>query len=115
MIFDIISVTALALIVIYIALVIGNALQTAFTISNGTMDAMATSKMIPLDEVLNLLREYGDCNLKDGMDELPHVRPAHGPCCTCQTCGHCYDECVCTHNEIIRKLKLIMSDAKRTR
>ena len=24
-----------------------------------------------------------------------HRKPTHGPCCTCQTCGQCYDDCRC--------------------
>ena len=22
-------------------------------------------------------------------------KPTHGPCCTCQTCGWHYDDCIC--------------------
>jgi len=28
-------------------------------------------------------------------------KPGHGTCCTCQTCGRPYDECVCDENRII--------------
>ncbi len=27
--------------------------------------------------------------------EKDKVQPTHGPCCTCQTCGHDYDNCIC--------------------
>jgi hypothetical protein len=26
---------------------------------------------------------------------LEPCKPSHGPCCTCQTCGHDYDSCIC--------------------
>ena len=26
-------------------------------------------------------------------------KPTHGPCCTCQKCGHSYDECRCDFDE----------------
>jgi len=31
----------------------------------------------------------------------PHIKPTHGPCCTCQDCGYDHDDCVCEDNEII--------------
>jgi len=27
--------------------------------------------------------------------EKDKVKPNHGPCCTCQDCGHDYDNCIC--------------------
>ena len=29
----------------------------------------------------------------------PFKTPGHGPCCTCQTCGYDYDDCVCGFSE----------------
>ena len=29
----------------------------------------------------------------------PFRKPTHGSCCTCQTCGHYYDECQCGYTE----------------
>ena len=26
-------------------------------------------------------------------------KPGHGPCCTCQSCGYDYDNCVCQYSE----------------
>jgi hypothetical protein len=26
-------------------------------------------------------------------------KPTHGPCCTCQTCGQFYDDCICQYLE----------------
>jgi hypothetical protein len=31
----------------------------------------------------------------------PFRKPTHGTCCTCQTCGHGYDECQCGYSEYI--------------
>ena len=38
-------------------------------------------------------------------------RPKHGPCCTCQDCGHAHDECVCQHNRILESLEKIAAEA----
>lgn len=27
--------------------------------------------------------------------ENDKVKPNHGPCCTCQDCGHDHDNCIC--------------------
>jgi len=40
---------------------------------------------------------------------LAHRKPTHGPCCTCQTCGHHHDDCVCNYNELLR---IVNPDAK---
>lgn len=48
--------------------------------------------------VIKLLMEYTDLR---GTEKLSHIKPSHGPCCTCQTCGHHHDDCVCGHNEIL--------------
>lgn len=34
----------------------------------------------------------------------PHIKPSHGPCCTCQTCGYYHDECVCSNNDLLNKI-----------
>jgi len=54
-------------------------------------------------ELKSLLQKYTDWR-GPGVGILPHREPAHGPCCTCQECGHYHDECVCEHNEIERAL-----------
>lgn len=28
-------------------------------------------------------------------EDIVRITPTHGPCCTCQTCGHDYDDCAC--------------------
>lgn len=40
------------------------------------------------------------------------IKPWHGPCCTCQTCGHAYDECVCDDNEVIAALLKLEEDSQ---
>ena len=50
------------------------------------------------DRALELLAEFTDWSPGQGV--LPQRSPGHGPCCTCQACGHHHDECVCEHNAI---------------
>ena len=50
-----------------------------------------------------ILREYAGLN--DSPEEIPAIKPSHGNCCTCQKCGQFHDDCVCTHNELTRRLK----------
>lgn len=42
----------------------------------------------------------------------PFRKPTHGSCCTCQTCGHYYDECQCGYGDDIamawRVVKLML-------
>jgi len=40
----------------------------------------------------------------------PHIKPGHGPCCTCQDCGYYHDDCVCGDNEIIIAIKNLEKD-----
>lgn len=30
--------------------------------------------------------------------KINKIKPGHGNCCTCQTCGYGHDECVCSEN-----------------
>ena len=62
------------------------------------------SKLCSIDDVLDALVELEVITSK----EIRETRtPTHGTCCTCQVCGWWYDECVCTHNAILKKLKSI--------
>ncbi|GAF96920.1 unnamed protein product [marine sediment metagenome] len=65
-------------------------------------------KFVKFDNVIKLLKEYSD--MKDALVYLPHRKPTHGPCCTCQDCGHYYDDCVCLHNEIIMELSKVTEE-----
>jgi len=51
-------------------------------------------------KLIKLLQEDGD--LKNHYDILPHAKMQHGTCCCCPDCGHFHDDCVCTHNRIIK-------------
>jgi hypothetical protein len=59
-------------------------------------------KFVRYENVIKILKEYSD--MKDAEVLLPSKKPTHGPCCTCQTCGHYYDDCICLHNEILLEL-----------
>lgn len=37
--------------------------------------------------------------------ELRKRKPEHGICCTCQVCGHNYDDCTCEDEKILKKLR----------
>jgi len=50
------------------------------------------------DKVLAALKEYGFIR---STEKIAPIKPGHGPCCTCQTCGQDYDDCVCETNQII--------------
>lgn len=50
------------------------------------------------DTALQLLADYTDWI--PGQGQLEKRKPTHGPCCTCDCCGHFYDDCVCEHNAI---------------
>ncbi len=57
--------------------------------------------LVELDEVMDILIDAG--YLK-GTEAIPHKKPTHGPCCTCQICGYHHDDCVCLHNELLESL-----------
>lgn len=40
-------------------------------------------------------------------EKIPHKKPGHGPCCTCQSCGYSHDECCCVHNDCLQDLERI--------
>ena len=58
-------------------------------------------KLIKCSDIIDLLitEEY----LK-GSELVKTVKPTHGSCCTCQDCGHDYDECICEHNNLLAKI-----------
>ena len=53
-------------------------------------------------DVLKTLKEL---EVIRSIEIQPHIKPGHGPCCTCQDCGYYHDECVCEDNEIITAIK----------
>lgn len=57
---------------------------------------------VQVDDVLKVLCEIGHIR---STEIQPHIKPGHGPCCTCQFCGYIHDDCVCDDNELIRSLR----------
>lgn len=56
------------------------------------------TKYISKEDVICLLMEWTSLR---GKKKIDHIKPGHGPCCTCQTCGYHHDDCVCLHNELL--------------
>ena len=55
-----------------------------------------------INTVLQALYELGIINSKS---IKPNKKPGHGSCCTCQSCGYEYSECVCGDNSTIESIK----------
>lgn len=53
----------------------------------------------------DFLRNFTSYKAEIGMRKVPHTKPGHGQCCTCGTCGYHYDDCVCSHNELINYIE----------
>ena len=53
------------------------------------------------EKIYDAIETVFEFNLRQKLDT---TKPTHGPCCTCQDCGHAYDGCVCYHNEMVDKL-----------
>lgn len=58
--------------------------------------------------LVSLLLEYGD-GIKS-LSLLPNGNSNHGGCCTCGRCRNYHDECVCTNNEFVAKLRALIGD-----
>ncbi|MHA2279933.1 MAG: hypothetical protein ACXAC5_03530 [Promethearchaeota archaeon] len=59
---------------------------------------MATKLERVKERLIDNLVLLGELRLSE---KVKHVAAGHGSCCTCQTCGYTYDECVCSHNELL--------------
>ena len=44
--------------------------------------------------------------------EVPHAKSRHGCCCTCQTCGYHYDDCVCDNNRLLALIAEVFDAAE---
>jgi len=55
-----------------------------------------------INQILNKPFEnyFGSLEIK------PNIKPGHGSCCTCQTCGYNYDDCNCTIREVLKDLDI---------
>ncbi len=49
------------------------------------------------------------CHLQSATP-LGHRRPGHGSCCTCQTCGHGYNDCVCDNNGMLKVIDDVFAE-----
>lgn len=51
---------------------------------------------------MSYLQRIEDWLIESGFMEAGGIqdrqKPSHGSCCTCQTCGRGYDDCVCDSN-----------------
>ncbi len=50
--------------------------------------------------------------------KIKKIKPGHGNCCTCQTCGFFHDDCVCWENdriEVAEYVEKLQSDLKAAR
>jgi len=57
---------------------------------------------VKLEDVIKFLtEESGDLKIEHGLEKVDFIKPGHGNCCTCQTCGQYHDDCVCWHNDVI--------------
>lgn len=66
--------------------------------------SLMSDKYVKLSEVMEILMSPRFQFLK-GADRIEKIPPKHGLCCTCQDCGRIYEDCVCTHNELIAALQ----------
>lgn len=65
---------------------------------------MNTCGVVDKQKLIKFLCDEG--YLRDNKYEIiPPIKPGHGSCCTCQTCGRPYDECVCSHNDFVRAIE----------
>ncbi len=60
-------------------------------------------RLVRLRDVIDLLAR-DDLGCLKGREMVAKVKPFHGSCCCCQTCGQQYDDCVCSHNELLAAL-----------
>ena len=60
-------------------------------------------KVIKYNDLIKLLVKEGDLKGQDFL-EKSKKGTVHGSCCTCQTCGYFYDDCICYHNDLLKKI-----------
>lgn len=54
------------------------------------------------DEILNMTAGSSlDALISEKIFGRPFIKPGHGSCCTCQVCGHDYDNCCCGYSDEI--------------
>ena len=60
---------------------------------------------IDKQKLIDYLFSENELQSKYGYNKVEPIKPTHGSCCTCQTCGRNYDDCVCDHNDWIDRLE----------
>ena len=60
-------------------------------------------------DIINLLISEGYIKEYLGYKLAERIKPSHGNCCTCQTCGQGHDDCVCDHNRWIENIENLTS------
>ena len=61
------------------------------------MDRYANAKCHEMvGEIKDYFIDYGEMHSRE---VIKPVKPTHGNCCTCQTCGVDHDYCVCSSNK----------------
>lgn len=58
-------------------------------------------RYIKVGDLVRQLNQYYGTFKNDSLSIIGHIKPTHGNCCTCQTCGYSHDDCVCEHNHWI--------------
>lgn len=92
------------------------ALQTAVRMLIGEIERLRNNQMESTTDanecsgssvcyVADVLQLLKDLYVVKSVEVQPFIKPSHGPCCTCQTCGYHHDDCVCEDNEIIEAIR----------
>ena len=68
---------------------------------------MDIATKVERQRILKILLDEGELR---SLEIVPHIKPTHGNCCTCQRCGYEHDSCVCWSN---RLLSLICLENKK--
>ncbi len=73
------------------------------------------SCMYNLEELKKMLMsELHELHYLKSTETLKPITPGHGSCCTCQTCGRDYDDCVCYSNGLIETIDGFFEEQKDT-
>ena len=72
---------------------------------SGALPSVPLQPVVLLSDVLEVFRKRND--IPQDLKPIPRVKPYHGPCCCCMTCGRGHDECVCQLNELLADLMAI--------
>ena len=74
-----------------------------------TTETVRLDALVRLSDVIDLLA-HDDLGYLKGREMIGKIKPFHGSCCCCQTCGQQHDNCVCSHNSLLAALMAIKQD-----